>query len=74
MDSIWPGSPDLAHHYALVARIAEHWILPATFDQTLGEMNFYPRYSHIAPALAGSLFGSPLIGLKLVSLIAVLIL
>ena len=74
MDSIWSGSPDLAHHYALVARIAEHWFLPATFDQTLGEMNFYPRYSHIAAALVGSLFGSPLIGLQLVSLIAVLIL
>lgn len=72
--SIWSGSVDLAHHYALVARIAEYWTLPAGLDPTLGEMNFYPRTSHIIAAIAGSLFDSPLIGIQLISLVSIIVL
>lgn len=71
--SIWSDSVDLAHHYALAARIAEYWGLPAGVDPTLGEMNFYPRISHAMAAIAGSWFDSPLIGLQLVSLLSVFV-
>ena len=50
MGSMWSDSVDLAHHYALVARIAEYWGLPAGVDPTLGEMNFYPHTSHAMAA------------------------
>lgn len=69
MDSIWSYSVDMAHHYALIVRISEQWMLTtSTIDPTLGEMNFYPRFSHSIAALAGSLFDSPLVGLQLICL------
>jgi len=73
-DSIWSASVDLAHHYALAARIAEYWTLPPGIDPTLGEMNFYPRTSHLLAAIMGKFFGSPLIGIQLVSLLSLIVL
>jgi len=73
-DSIWSASADLAHHYALVARITEYWILPPGIDPTLGEMNYYPRTSHLLAAITGKFFGSPLIGIQLVSLLSLIVL
>lgn len=74
IDSIWSGSVDLAHHYALVARISEYWTMPAGADPSLGEMNYYPRSSHIMAAVAGKFFGSPLIGIQLITLTSIILL
>jgi hypothetical protein len=72
MDSMWSASVDLAHHYALVARLSEYWHLPPGMDPSLGEMNFYPRAAHVLAAFAGSVFDSPLIGIQLVSLVSLI--
>ncbi|MFA9216865.1 MAG: hypothetical protein ACEQSK_07135 [Sphingomonadaceae bacterium] len=61
--ALWTDSVDLAHHYALVARLAQHWTLPGTSDPSLGEMNVYPHLSHVMAALVGRVLGSPLLGL-----------
>lgn len=66
-DIVRSVSVDLAHHYALTFRIAETWQLVPN-DPTLGEMNYYPRLSHLVAAVAGTLFGSPFVGLQLVTL------
>jgi len=66
-DSIWSGSVDLAHHYALVARLMEHGHGAFPFDPSLAEMNSYPRLSHQMAALAGRVTGSPLIGMQAVA-------
>lgn len=71
-DALWGSSVDVAHHYALVARIAEFWQLPPGMDPSLGEMNFYPRTSHILAAILGALFHSPLIGMQLLTLLSVI--
>ncbi|MEW6372029.1 MAG: hypothetical protein AB1584_13915 [Pseudomonadota bacterium] len=67
VDVVWSTSVDLAHHYALVFRLSENWHFVPD-DPTLGEMNVYPRGSHIAAALAGMAFGSPFMGLHVVAL------
>lgn len=74
MGAVWSGYVDLAHHYALVARISEYWALPTGSDPTLGEMNFYPPTSHVLAAIAGTLFDSPMIGLQLVTLASIIVL
>jgi hypothetical protein len=66
-------SVDLAHNYALVLRLSENWHLVPD-DPTLGEMNIYPRSSHIAGAFVGSLVGSPFLGMHLVSLASTVLL
>jgi len=66
-DALWSDSVDLAHHYALAARLAQHWLLPAAYDHSLGEMNVYPSGAHVLAALAGRLAGSTLLGLQLVA-------
>jgi hypothetical protein len=67
MPLVWSTSVDLAHHYALVFRLSEHWqLVPG--DATLGEMNTYPRGSHLAAALVGKLFDSPFLGMQVVAL------
>jgi hypothetical protein len=72
IDSIWTSSSDFAHHYALIARISEHWILPPGIDPSLGEMNIYPRASHNQAAILGILFGSPIIGMQLLTLLSMI--
>jgi hypothetical protein len=65
-------SVDLAHNYALAFRLSENWHLVPN-DPTLGEMNFYPRGSHMAAAFLGKLVGSTFLGLHLVSLVALIL-
>lgn len=67
-NGLWTDSVDLAHHYALVARLSAQWTLPAGIDASLGEMNVYPRGAHWVAALAARLTGSPLLGLQLCAL------
>ncbi len=69
-DSLWTTSIDLAHHYALTARLSHGINLPIKDDPSLGEMNIYPRYSHRLAAIAGNLAGSPLAGMQVVAILA----
>jgi len=73
IDSLWSGSVDLAHHYALAYRISEQWWLTSIFDPTLGEMNIYPRGGHIIAAIVGAFFNSTFIGIQLTTLASVAI-
>lgn len=70
IDSMWSLSVDLAHHYALAYRIGEQWVLSATNDPTLGEMNIYPRGSHIIAAVVGSVFNSTFVGIQITTLLS----
>lgn len=60
-------SVDLGHHYALVFRLTENWSLTPN-DPSLGEMNIYPRGSHLAAAFVGKLVGSAFLGMHVVAL------
>lgn len=71
-DHIWASSSDYAHHYALVARLSQLWAMPTEVDFSLGEMNIYPRGSHIIAAVLGRLFHSPFIGMHLTTLLSML--
>lgn len=68
IDSMWSWSVDLAHHYALAFRISEQWTLTSSSDPTLGEMNIYPRGSHIIAAILGFLVNSTFLGVQIVTL------
>ena len=72
-DVIQSQSVDLAHHYALVVRLTQDWVLQNAADPSLGEMNFYPRLAHQFAAVLARLVGSPLLGLHLTSLLAIFV-
>lgn len=72
IDSLWATSSDTAHHYALVARIAQQWGMPAATDPSLGEMNIYPHNSHMMAATLGVLLQSPMLGMQLVTLLSMI--
>jgi len=73
IDSIWGGGVDLAHHYALVARLTEFWNIPYLGDPSLGEMNYYPRASHVLAAVVGRLLGSALLGMQVITLLSIIL-
>ncbi|MDC6380321.1 hypothetical protein BW687_009050 [Pseudomonas graminis] len=70
LDSLWSQSVDLAHHYALTYRISEQFHLVDSNDPTLGEMNYYPRLSHIFAAILGWPLNSNLLGMQVVTLLS----
>ncbi|WP_057401273.1 hypothetical protein [Pseudomonas amygdali] len=70
IDVLRSQSVDLAHHYALAYRIAENFNLVTSNDPTLGEMNYYPRLSHIVAAIVGWPMHSTFLGLHIVSLLS----
>ncbi len=72
IDTIWATSSDFSHHYALVARLSQLWVLPPGVDPSLGEMNIYPRNSHILAAVLGQLVHSPLLGMHLLTLLSMI--
>lgn len=72
INNLWTLSADLAHHDALVAHLMEYWRLPAGDELSLGEMNYYPPGSHIATAVMGTVLGSPVAGLQVVTLLSLL--
>lgn len=74
LDSLWSTSIDLAHHYALVVRLSEFWNMPYSGDASLGEMNFYPRSSHLLAAIVGRFLGSPLLGMQVTTLLSIVVL
>ncbi|MFI4957022.1 MAG: hypothetical protein ACHQAX_07445 [Gammaproteobacteria bacterium] len=65
-DDIFSHSVDFAHHYALVSRIFDYGYHFPSQDPSLGEMNYYPRYTHALAAYIGIIFGSPVIGMQIV--------
>ena len=65
---MWSWSVDLAHHYALSYRIFEQWVLINPNDPTLGEMNIYPRISHIIAAIFGVLVNCTFLGMQITTL------
>lgn len=73
LDTFGSTSVDLAHHYALIFRISEDWRLVPD-DPSLGEMNIYPKGSHVAAAVVGMLVGSPFLGMHLVALASLVLL
>lgn len=73
LDSLWGTSTDLAHHYALVARLSELWSMPYSGNATLGEMNYYPRSSHIMAAIVGRVLGSVLLGMQFITLLSIVV-
>ncbi len=70
IDSMWSTSTDLAHHYALTARLYEFWNIPYLGDTSLGEMNSYPRISHLLAAVVGRVFSSAILGIQVTTLLA----
>lgn len=71
-DDIWTVSVDFAHHYALAVRIAEFGSLSHVVDPSLGGMINYPSLGHLAAAEIGKLFGSTLIGMRLIDLLSMI--
>ena len=71
IDSLWSGSIDIAHVYALAYRISEHWWLTTYSDPTLAEMNIYPRGSHVIAAIIGTVFNSTFIGIQVTKLASI---
>lgn len=74
MDSMWSQSVDLPHHYALAFRISEQWTLISQNDPTLGEMNIYPRVSHIMAAIIGTITNSVFLGVQIIALLSLALL
>lgn len=72
LDSMSSLSIDLAHHYALVARLSDSWFIPYAGDSSLSEMNYYPRSSHLLAVVIGKIFGSPLMGIHVTTLISII--
>lgn len=77
--ALWTDSVDLAHHYTLAERLSETgtWIgrvdwRDGRYDGSLSEMAEYPRGAHMLAAVAGRIFGSTLIGMQMVALLAVI--
>lgn len=78
IDAVGSLSVDLAHHYALVARLADKWWLPPISDpvaaeldwRSLGEMSYYPAAAHRIAAVLGRIFQSSFIGMQATALAA----
>lgn len=74
IDSIWSQSVDLSHHYALAFRVSEQWTQISQNDPTLGEMNIYPRLSHIMAAIVGTITNSIFLGIQITTLLSLALL
>lgn len=66
---LWSDTVDIAHHYALVVRLGEHFNGSFPYDPSLVEMNAYPRHAHQLASLLGGLLGSPLRGMQALSVL-----
>jgi hypothetical protein len=64
------ASPDVAHHYALIRWLMEHWAVGPDAPAVLDEMAVYPRYAHALAAIIGTIAHSPFIGMQLVASLA----
>ncbi|MDX8446003.1 hypothetical protein [Mesorhizobium captivum] len=55
---LWSASVDVAHHYALVKAIIDHFPVRGSPLPNLGEMNTYPAFSHFVAATISPFFAS----------------
>src|SRR4051812_27855409 len=69
----YSASVDVAHHYALVNWLAQHWSVARDSTSILGEMTVYPRYSHALAAILSRLVGSPFLAMQIVASAAVVV-
>lgn len=67
---VYSSSVDLAHHYALIHWLFEHWTVHSNSAIVLGEMAVYPRYSHVAAAVLARFVGSPFLAMQILASIA----
>lgn len=63
---LFSASVDLAHHYLLVDNLSKYWHVNNAFGN-LGEMAIYPNLSHWIAVAVGSIFGSNIVGLTIVT-------
>lgn len=63
----YSSSPDVAHHYALIRWLHDHWGVESGAAPVLGEMAIYPRYAHVLAACVSALVHSPFIGMQVVA-------
>lgn len=71
INNLYSGSVDVAHVYALVYRLSTDFVLSATYDTSLGEMNFYPPGSHLVAVIFGRLLGSAYLGMQFTAFFSV---
>lgn len=62
-------SVDLAHHYTLVDHLSKYLHIDNSFGN-LGEMSFYPNLGHWIAVFVGSIFGSNILGVTVVTYIS----
>ncbi|MDX2471609.1 MAG: hypothetical protein QNL04_13645 [SAR324 cluster bacterium] len=67
------SSGDFGEHYTFVARIAENSSLPESFSPNLAGMRNYPKFSHSIAAFFSLPFDSPLVGIQITTLLAVVV-
>ncbi|HZP19287.1 MAG TPA: hypothetical protein VFB16_03685 [Bauldia sp.] len=72
LDYFWSGSSDLAFTTLLVSRRMEAFDLVSASGPSLGTLYSMPQLAFIPAAIAGALFGSPVVGVQIVSLLALL--
>jgi hypothetical protein len=68
----YSSSPDVAHHYALIRWLLEHWGISDAAAPILGEMAVYPRYAHALAAIVGTIAHSPFLGMQVVATAALI--
>lgn len=67
------GSFDFGMHYALIAYVFDHWSVPSRADHYLEIMQDYPPAAHAGAAVIGTAFGSPVIGMHLLTVLSIFI-
>jgi hypothetical protein len=65
------GSFDFGLHYSLIAYIYDNWHLPTGADRYIEAMRGYPAGAHAAAAIMGVPFGSPIVGMHLMTILAI---
>lgn len=66
------SSVDLAHHYALVDNLSKYLGVNNSFGN-LGEMAYYPNYTHWLAVISGSFFNSNIFGVSFISILSIVV-
>jgi hypothetical protein len=74
LDAFWSSSTDLAFHTLLVSRHMETFNIANVTDPPLGNMVQFPQFSYLPAAIFGRLAGSPVIGIEIATLSALVLL
>ena len=71
-DHLFTYSTDLAHHYALIDNLSKYSSVNNSFGN-LGEMAYYPNWSHRLASIFGGFYVSNIAGLSFVSIFSLAI-